>query len=111
METNNQEFRKLMTSIIYEEIFGKSRVELITESRAHWNHELVAMHAGNLDEIIRDYMTLDALRILAEAEQECAREMWIHRNGYTIQDVLAAARSAASWVRGKHGDFKLWEWE
>jgi len=97
-----------ITDTIYQELFGKSRNVLIAESQPHWDANLLILHRGDVDEIIRDYMTVEALQALTHAETSVAQ---------TIRRLAKAGQSIAfpiaDYVRAyKLGiNDKLWEWE
>lgn len=102
--------RDLMTSIIYEELFGKSRIEMLTESRPRWDGEMVALWQGDLDEVMRDHMTSEALEILGDTEETCAIRM-MAGGQLTVSEMTVLVRKVAKQVRLGYGEFKLWEWE
>lgn len=107
-----EEYDKLVvwqvTDSIYRELFGKSRDMLIAESKPHWDAQLLTLHRGDVDEMIRDYMTVEALQALSHAETSVATA--IRRFAKSGQSVTFPI---ADYVRAYKltVDCKLWEWE
>lgn len=110
MIDNSKPARDMMTSIIYEELFGKSRIQMVTESKPHWDAELVALWNGDLDEIIRDYMTSEALEILGKTELACGLFIRMHSE-LSIRELMPITREIAKQSRLMASDFKVWQWE
>lgn len=97
-----------ITDTIYQELFGKGRDALIAECGSHVTMQAVFMHRGDWDEIIRDYMTVEALQALNHAEASVVQAIRQlaklgHSTTFPIADYVRAYKLGAS--------DKLWEWE
>lgn len=94
-----------ITDVIYQTIFGKSRGELVNESVPYWDWGLVSLHCGVIDEVIRDYMTIEALTALNHAEASVA--MGIRNQAQAGQVKI----DVADYCRQYRLEGKLWEFD
>lgn len=97
-----------ITDTIYRELFGRGRDVLIAESQPHWNAELLILHRGDVDEMIRDYMTVEALQALNHAETSVAQA--IRQFAKLGQSITFPIADYVRVYKLGVGD-KLWEWE
>jgi hypothetical protein len=99
-----------ITDTIYQELFGRTRMQMIDESKSRWDMKmLLLVHRGDIDEIMRDYMTTEALQALSHAESSVAQAI----RRFAGLGEYPTTIPVADYVRGyKLGaNQKLWEWE
>ena len=97
-----------ITSIIYFELFDKTRDELIAHVKQHPDFESdTAYYKGDLDEVIRDHLSKEALTALANVEGDVTMQLGM-KSPRKYEKIVALIQGIARTHRQATGKIPLW---
>lgn len=98
-----------LSSAIYCELFGQTRDQLIAHARTlpGW-YDSVEANMGDMDEAIRDYMSIEALEALGTVEHKCTDALF-DTMPRTVEEAIPVIQRVARFYRQKVGVVPLWQ--
>ena len=97
-----------LMSDIYQTLFNKTRQEMIDESKHKINPISRILHNNDIDEMMRDCMTIEAIEALNHAEMSISTAIL---NMVKIRDEFELDIEAYCIAYRLKENQKLWEWE